>query len=215
MDFFTQPCPAVFTPIRAYAEVFARQASLPSLPQHTHQMLGAFAVYHFIFLVVSPILSRLIVPSRYNKFPRRTQVNWDVHVVSFVQSSFICAFAIWVMFADADRKASGAAIGGEGALYRVFGYTGTGAAVQAYAAGYFLWDLMICVYYFDIMGWGFVAHAISALAVYTLGFVCLPTHTAHTLSLSLSLSLSLPYPANREQPKAPICKLLRAHLHPL
>ncbi|KAI5858739.1 TLC domain-containing protein [Tricharina praecox] len=170
MDFFAQPCPPILAPIRAYAEVFAEQTSLPSLPQHTHQVLGAFAVYHLIYQVISPILSRLILPSHYNKFPRRTQVNWDVHVVSFIQSAFICALALWGMLTDGDRQVAAAAVGDEGALYRVFGYTVTGAAVQAYATGYFLWDLMISVYYVDIMGWGFVAHAVSALVVYALGF---------------------------------------------
>ena len=181
MDFFTQPCPPILAPIRAYAEVFAEQAALPFVPQHTHQVLGALAVYHLIFQVLSPVFSRLLIPSYYNKFPRRTQVNWDVHVVSFVQSSFICALALWGMYTDGDRLVAAAAAGDAGALYRIFGYTVNGGAVQAYATGYFIWDLIICVYYVDIMGLGFVAHAVSALAVYSLGFVC-PPHPLARLS---------------------------------
>ena len=55
---------------------------------------------------------------------------------------------------------------------RVWGYTGAGGMVQAFSAGYFLWDLMTGIKDVDIHGWGTVAHAISALAVSGLGFVC-------------------------------------------
>ena len=79
------------------------------------------------------------------------------------------------MFTDHDRQAAGNDPSDEGKLYRVFGYTVTGGAVQGYATGYFVWDLMISVYYVEIMGIGFVAHAISALVVFSLGFVFVPT----------------------------------------
>lgn len=171
MEFFTRPCPSALAPLKSLTAQFAEKTALPSLPDHIHQVLGAFAVYHAIFLFISPALSRRVVPSFYNKFPPRTKVNWDVHVVSFVQSSFICALALWSMVADKERAAAGSHPGRDGALYRIFGYTTTGAAVQGYAAGYFLWDLILSVYYVDIMGLGFVAHALSALAVYGLGFV--------------------------------------------
>ncbi|KAF8543095.1 TLC domain-containing protein [Trichophaea hybrida] len=170
MDFFTQPCPPVFAPLQAYATAFAETTDLPTLPDHIHQVLGAFLVYHAIFLFVSPVLSKLLIPNFYNKFPKRTKINWDVHVVSFVQSSFICALALWQMSTDAERQVAGNDMSDNGSMYRVFGYTFNGATVTAYGTGYFLWDLMISVYYVDIMGPGFVAHAISALSVYCLGF---------------------------------------------
>ncbi|KAA8914572.1 TLC domain-containing protein [Sphaerosporella brunnea] len=170
MEIFTRPCPPWLAPLQPYAEIIAKTCNLPSLPQHIHQILGAFVVYHVIYLFISPVLSKLLVPQFYNKFPRRTQVNWDVHVVSFVQSSFICALALWGMITDEERKKAAAVPGDDAIYYRVFGYTVTGAAVQGYATGYFLWDLMISVYYVSIMGWGFVAHAVSALAVFALGF---------------------------------------------
>lgn len=54
---------------------------------------------------------------------------------------------------------------------RIDGYTGAGGAVQAWAEGYFLWDLVVSVVHFDTMGWGSLVHAISALMVTSLGFV--------------------------------------------
>lgn len=57
------------------------------------------------------------------------------------------------------------------ATQRVWGYTGATGMIQGFSAGYFLWDLMTGVLDRDVHGWGVVAHAASALAVSSLGFV--------------------------------------------
>lgn len=171
MDIFTWPCPSSLSPLQKFAETLGEKLDLPTLSLHVHQAVGAVLFYQFVYLVISPALSRSLLPSFYPKFPRRTQINWDVHVVSFVQSVFICALALWGICTDAVRRQSGTEdLSKDGALYRVFGYTATGGAIQAYAAGYFFWDLVISVYHIQIMGFGFVAHAISALVVFCLGF---------------------------------------------
>jgi hypothetical protein len=54
---------------------------------------------------------------------------------------------------------------------RIWGYTGAGGAVQGFAAGYFLWDLIASIVHYNVLGWGSLAHAISALLVTSLGFV--------------------------------------------
>ncbi|KAL8945503.1 MAG: hypothetical protein Q9222_007946, partial [Ikaeria aurantiellina] len=102
-----------------------------------------------------------LFPSIYPSLPRRTQLNWDVHVVSLVQSVFVCAAAIWVILVDEERKAMDW-------KERVWGYDGGGGMIQAFAAGYFLWDLQICVRYLGIFGWGMLMHAVSALIVFSL-----------------------------------------------
>lgn len=87
-------------------------------------------------------------------------------MVSMVQSCFINTAALWVIFADKDRA-------GWNASQRVWGYTGATGMIQAFSTGYFLWDLMTGVLDFDVHGWGMVTHAVSALAVSGLGYVCL------------------------------------------
>ena len=57
---------------------------------------------------------------------------------------------------------------------RVFGYTGAGGMIQGLAAGYFLWDIVICAANLGVFGWGLLAHAIAALAVFSLGAVSIP-----------------------------------------
>ena len=54
---------------------------------------------------------------------------------------------------------------------RVHGYTGGGGLIQAFAGGYFLWDLMVTVQHVGVFGVGMLFHAISALCVFSLGFV--------------------------------------------
>jgi len=156
-------------PVQQAIESFAAKYTLHTLPLHANQVLMAFVLYDVIFRFVSPALSRRIIPTFYAGFNKRTKINWDVHVVSFTQAVLICATALWGMFTDAERAAWKENTT-EGALNRIFGYTAYGGAVQALATGYFMWDLVISSYYMDIFGPGFVAHALSALLVFSLGF---------------------------------------------
>ena len=58
-----------------------------------------------------------------------------------------------------------------GEVERVHGYTGGGGLIQAFAGGYFLWDLVVTVQNLGVFGVGMLFHAISALCVFSLGFV--------------------------------------------
>ena len=81
-----------------------------------------------------------------------------------MQSLLINVLAIWVILTDEERKNMDWA-------GRVWGYTGGGGMIQGFAAGYFLWDLCVSLAHVDVFGWGLLAHAISALVVFSLGFV--------------------------------------------
>jgi len=160
-DPFPFPCPpflvGLTTPI-------ATALNLPTLPSHIHELLLAALSYHLICTYISPALSSLLFPRIYPQLPARTRLNWDVHVVSFVQSVFISGLALWIMWTDEERK-------GMGWRGRVWGYTGGGGMIQGFAAGYFLWDLVICAMHLGVFGWGLLAHAVAALVVFSLGFV--------------------------------------------
>ncbi|KAI4092072.1 MAG: hypothetical protein LQ344_003727 [Seirophora lacunosa] len=141
----------------------ASALALPTLPLHIHELLFATLTYHLICAYVSPILSRRLFPNIYPNLPRRTRLNWDVHVVSLFQSIFVCAAALWVMAVDDERRHMDW-------KERIWGYTGGGGMIQAFAAGYFLWDLQICLRYFGVFGIGLLMHAVAALVVFSLGF---------------------------------------------
>lgn len=155
------PPPAIIVKAtRPFADVLA----LRTLPLHVHEILPAFCFYHFTNTVLAPHLSKTLFPKIYAELPARTKIHWHAHVVSLVQSCFINTAALWVIYMDSERMQMDA-------TQRVWGYTGATGMIQGFSAGYFLWDLMTGVLDRDVHGWGVVAHAASALAVSSLGFV--------------------------------------------
>ncbi|KAK6343189.1 hypothetical protein TWF730_010789 [Orbilia blumenaviensis] len=134
-----------------------------TLPKHFHEVIGAFLLYHITNVYLSPLISPLLFPKTYLSFNKRNRINWDIHVVSLVQSTLICIISLYTMFVDRERSAMDA-------KQRVWGYTGLLGMTQAFGAGYFLWDLMVSTQYLNIFGPGLLAHAICALCVFSLGF---------------------------------------------
>nr|POF17512.1 putative tlc domain-containing protein c17a2.02c [Quercus suber] len=146
---------------------FADAVSLSSLPLHFHEVIFAFILYTTIFLVVAPFLSKLVIPQRYSKFNHRTRVSWDVHVVSFTQSVIICVLSLYIILNDEDRRSWRST---DDWRDRIWAYSGLSGLCQSFALGYFLWDLWMCTYYVRIFGKGMLAHAISAVSVFALGY---------------------------------------------
>ncbi|KFH40733.1 putative TLC domain-containing protein-like protein [Hapsidospora chrysogenum ATCC 11550] len=137
--------------------------NLTTLPLHIHEVVAAALLYSVVFWPISPLISHFLAPDHYSKLPRKRRLNWDAHVVSMVQSCLINALAIWVILVDDERRAMTWE-------ERIWGYTGGCALIQALAAGYFLWDLIVTSLNLDVFGIGTLAHAMAALLVYSLGF---------------------------------------------
>jgi hypothetical protein len=143
---------------------FSEYTGLTTLPLHIHEVVGSFLTYYFINLVFAPWISKKIFPVKYAKLSPERKINWDVHVVSLCQSTVINTLALWVMFTDEERK-------GMTWQERVWGYTGAAGMIQGLATGYFLWDLAVTVQNVKLFGPGMLAHALSALLVFSFGFV--------------------------------------------
>ncbi|KAI0478669.1 TLC domain-containing protein [Xylariaceae sp. FL0804] len=153
------PLPALTKAVRPWAEA----VGLPTLPLHVHEVLLAAAFYSVVGRVLSPLLSRRLFPAQYGALSPSKRLNWDVHVVSLVQSTTINILALWVIFADDERRAMDW-------QERIWGYDGAAAMIQALAAGYFLFDLIVTASNVNVFGVGMLAHAVSALLVYSFGF---------------------------------------------
>lgn len=155
-----------FPPIPALSqaiEPLAERLGMQTLPFHIHEVVGAALLYTFIQVVVSPVVSTRFFPQHYPRHDRAKKANWDTHVVSLFQSVLINVLALWVMFVDEERQ-------NMDFEQRIWGYDGGCGLIQGLATGYFIWDLGITIMNLDIFGFGLLAHAVSALAVYTLGF---------------------------------------------
>lgn len=134
-----------------------------TLPLHIHEVIISFLTYTFVDAVGAPFISSRLFPVSYAALSRERKINWDVHVVSLVQSVIINILALWILHVDQERK-------NMSLEERIWGYTGAAGMVQALAAGYFLWDLLISLIHIRIFGIGIFAHAVSALVVFSFGF---------------------------------------------
>jgi len=150
--------------ITQLVEPLAARLSLRTLPSHAHEVLLGFLWYHFIYHILSPLLSRLLLPRRYPAFPSRTRINWDIHVVSLIQSLSINTAALYVIWVDDERRN----LDWRGRLWAYSPLTGM---VQGFAAGYFLWDVQVSLQTLSVSGVGAVVHAVGALTVTCIGFV--------------------------------------------
>lgn len=148
----------------------SNQLSMPILPLHIHEVLLGWACYHFMDKNLAPMISKAIFPNTYNRLDARGKINWDMRIVSFIQSVLIGAVALYVKLYDQDV----ASLDWKG---RIWSYNGNIGMVQGFAAGYFLWDLSVCIIHYRLLGPETLAHAISALVLITLAFVSsIPNH---------------------------------------
>lgn len=154
------PIPWLAKAVQPLSECF----SFGTLHLHIHEVVISFLSYTAINVVFAPIISRWLFPRRYEALSAEKKLSWNVHVVSLCQSTLINVLALWVMYVDEERK-------NMDWEQRVWGYTGAAGMVQGLAAGYFLWDLVITLRHINVFGWGMLAHALSALAVFSFSFV--------------------------------------------
>lgn len=136
---------------------------MPTLLLHYHQVLLVAVFYFWIQVSLSPWLSPKL-SKIYPTLSKRNKTNFDIHIVSFVQAVLVCSVAFYIMAFDEQRK-------GMTREERVFGYTTSLGTLQALGLGYFYWDLYVSTWHFNLFGAGTLFHAISALIVFSFGFV--------------------------------------------
>jgi hypothetical protein len=157
--------PFPFPPFLQQAvEPFSAFSGLQTLPLHAHEILLASLFYHCVFAYIAPALSAKLVAGRYQILSTDGKLRWNMKCVSFVQSFFISALALWVMVVDKDRAAMSLE-------ERIWGYTGAAGMVQAFAIGYFVWDTYIMARYTKVFGPAMLAHGLACTIVFSLGFV--------------------------------------------
>jgi hypothetical protein len=188
---------APFLPVAAFQslQAFSERLHLTTLPFHAHEIISAFLIYSTTFLYVSPALSDWLLPSIYPQLARRTRINWNIRVVSLFQSTFISAFALLVILQDTDRR-------NMDWKARLWGYSSLGGKVQAFAAGYFIWDVVVSAMNIEILGIGSLIHGICALLITMVGFV------SHMDRMCLPIGQS-------NNSSETFCELLRTEFHSL
>ncbi|ODV64278.1 TLC domain-containing protein [Ascoidea rubescens DSM 1968] len=128
--------------------------SLKYYKLHLHEILFSVLFYSICFYL-SPIILKYLLKENYTKLKKSTKVNFDIHFVSMIQC-IISNLIIMPLFQDPDLKAK-----------RFTNYTPYAGLVSSLTIGYFIWDLIMCIFYFKLFGFGFLLHAVSSLIVFT------------------------------------------------
>ncbi|CCE93930.1 Tda4p TDEL_0H00710 [Torulaspora delbrueckii] len=124
---------------------------------HAHEILGAFVFYQLIYAYFAPWFNRLVFRGGYTSIgDRKTKINFDIHTVSNVQ----CVITFWSIAPTLLLPMNLSVVSYQNDL---------ASMASALAVGYFLWDLFICMRYYSLYGFEFLAHALSSLYVFTLG----------------------------------------------
>lgn len=150
--------------LRTAFEPVCELLHLNTLPLHAHEVLFGFVFYTAVNSVLGPFLSTRLFPATYRGLPRQTQLQWDMHVTSFVNSTFLSFALTYVILADQERA---------NATWedRIWGYTGAGGLVHALSTGYFMWDLGACASNASTLGALDLLHAVVGFCISILGFV--------------------------------------------
>lgn len=160
---------------------FLQYRPFPATPHnnfeaHWHEIAGTVLFYVLVQRLLGPV-ARYCLGSTYTLLAKRTRVNFDVHVVSMVQSlvSILALVPMWhhPLWANHRANPSGA----------ILGYTPYAGLVALVTVGYFVWDVCVCVRHFSLFGWGFLFHAVAAGYVFAcaLNQFCMPWMPAFLL----------------------------------
>ncbi|QLQ78599.1 hypothetical protein HG537_0A08460 [Torulaspora globosa] len=123
---------------------------------HLHEIIGSFVFYQLVYAYVAPWLNRLVFRDKYSSISdAKTRINFDIHTVSSVQCLVTFYTIAPTLFLPMNLNV---------VTYR----NELVCMASSMAIGYFLWDLLICIRYFNLYGFEFLAHAASSLYVFLL-----------------------------------------------
>ncbi|KAI5962828.1 hypothetical protein KGF57_001397 [Candida theae] len=153
LDFFPT---VILDPFESYRPFPKNPQSV--LATHWHEIVAAAVFYFTLQAIVKPLATR-ILGKTYTSLPKKTQIDFDIHVVSMVQSIISIVITYYHFNNPHWRNRSNDPVNS------LLGSTPFGSMGSAISIGYFVWDMWVCVRYFDIFGVGFLFHGAAAFFV--------------------------------------------------
>ncbi|KAJ3008947.1 hypothetical protein HKX48_008257 [Thoreauomyces humboldtii] len=129
---------------------------LTKLPAHSTTLFFSTLACHVIHTLSHRISLRY--SSHYARLSPPKQADWNMHVVSSVHATLITLAALPIFGMESLSTD------------KVLAYDPYAGEVYAVAAGYFLWDSVVCLWNVKLFGLGFALHGIACLAVFLLAF---------------------------------------------
>jgi hypothetical protein len=119
----------------------------------TQIILGAMLLH-----VIYRMSGRFSPRQHYLPLSPAQKANWDMNTVSFVFSSIVCVAVLKIFTIDAIRN-------------NPLGTDYYSQKLNAFAVSYFLWDLIISTFHFNIIGFPFFFHALACFTVFLSSFL--------------------------------------------
>ncbi|KAI5955812.1 hypothetical protein KGF54_001314 [Candida jiufengensis] len=150
---------------------------------HWHEIIGS-VIFYFTIQQLSKPISKYFFGKHYINLKPNTKINFDVHITSMVQ----CFISIGLLIPHFNNPHFQNRLNDP--INSLLGSTPFGTLLASLTAGYFIWDLFICLKYYKLFGIGFLLHAIAALYAMGCAFIpyCQPWGAAF-----LSFELSTPF----------------------
>ncbi|TPX62828.1 hypothetical protein PhCBS80983_g00182 [Powellomyces hirtus] len=136
-------------------ETFAAALDLAKLPAHANSLMASVMAWSLIYSGAHHFSKG---SSHYRKLSPIKQADWCIHIVSSVHATLIILLA-YPIFDNPTLKAD-----------KILAYDPYAGFVYSIAAGYFLWDSVICLWNVKQFGIGFALHGVACLAVFMLSF---------------------------------------------
>lgn len=120
---------------------------------HLHEIIFSFVFYQLAFSVVAPFLNKVVFRKHYTTIrDPLLKIDFNVHTVSMIQAVVSNTVLLPTLTTPMH--------------YNVVTYTDSySSMVSSLSAGYFIWDLTMCVRYFKLYGLEFTGHAIGSVYV--------------------------------------------------
>lgn len=138
-------------------EIFSKQSYLTALPYHAYEILLAFLMFTaaswFSYYLLAPKLVRY---SRRKKVKddELARVKWGHMLVSFLHAIIV---SVWSLCLWYDNSLAGSV------ETRVLGYSKPFGQMFSFSVGYFMWDVLCCLWHIKFYGRGFLIHGILGL----------------------------------------------------
>lgn len=119
-------------------------------------------IYSVLFWTVLQLISFYLTPRIFGKYysalDERRRAQWHVRSVSVVHAIVSVCLALPLLFDEELRSDM------------IFGFSDYAAWVHTIPCGYFIWDTIVCIYYIQDSGIGFVIHGIVSFLVFYLAY---------------------------------------------
>lgn len=120
---------------------------------HLHEIVYSLVFYVIFYKYIAPVLNGIFFGSNYRSITnKKAKKDFDIHLVSMVQ----CVISIFILYPTLSVPVD---------LNVATYWDHLSSMVASLSAGYFFWDLGICIINYDIYGFEFFAHAIGSLYV--------------------------------------------------